>query len=255
MHALLRAGAQLTVVNVFTRSDYAVDTRTIHSALPFVDAVSQARLTEDENFVADLLRLGGQAQPIVALHDLDLLDAPLRLIVKTEQVLESPLTDAEVSEQAKALAEHFAEFRTFDLVFAPLALGDHIDHRIVREAAKLCILQGQLCFYEDLPYAARMSSTERDQAAACAVASNKAAHFRRYALHMPHGPHLKKRLAMHYPSQIALEVADEMADYAAQWSSGDAGAERWWAEKMAGALVAGLLQYASVPCSVVEEQR
>jgi LmbE family N-acetylglucosaminyl deacetylase len=39
-------------------------------------------------------------------------------------------------------------------LFAPLALGDHVDHRIARDAARLLATSGyEVWFYEDLPYA------------------------------------------------------------------------------------------------------
>ncbi len=37
-------------------------------------------------------------------------------------------------------------------VLAPLGLGNHIDHRLVREAAERTVGRG-LCYYEDIPYA------------------------------------------------------------------------------------------------------
>ncbi|WP_419804269.1 PIG-L family deacetylase [Terriglobus sp.] len=254
MLALLHAGADLTVVNVFTRSDYAVDLQTVDPALPQVDAVSRARRLEDEHFVEDITASVGRDSGSVQLHDFGWLDAPLRLNIKTERVLEAPLTDAEVEQQAAGLAAQIACLPLFDAVFAPIALGDHIDHRIVRQAAGRCTAADRLCFYEDLPYAARLTSAERKHQAFRAVPSNPTQHFLPHALHLPNGPHLKKRFAMHYPSQIAEGVADEMASYAEQWSSGT-GVERWWATRSLGAMVAGLLQSASVPCSLVEEQQ
>ena len=253
--ALLRAGAKVTVLNVFTRSDYAVQWDTIDSTLPLVDAVSRARRLEDERFVADLASAAGRESASVCLYDLQQLDAPLRLAVLTERVLEAPLTDEEVRHQAKQLAAQLSPLQQADVVFAPLALGDHIDHRIVREAAKLAAPADRLCQYEDLPYAARLSSKQRKEQTVLAIPSNGAAECVGYTLRLQHGPHLKSRFAMHYSSQIAPEVAKEMAQYAAQGCIGSAGAEHWWAMPATSLRIATLLRDAAVEGTFIEEQR
>jgi LmbE family N-acetylglucosaminyl deacetylase len=41
-------------------------------------------------------------------------------------------------------------------IYAPLAVGNHVDHQLVRKAAFLMHQQGfQVCFYEDYPYVVR----------------------------------------------------------------------------------------------------
>ncbi len=52
------------------------------------------------------------------------------------------------------IREHIVQFDA-DLVIAPLALGDHIDHRIAQAAARRVGIAA-MAFYEDLPYAARL---------------------------------------------------------------------------------------------------
>lgn len=48
------------------------------------------------------------------------------------------------------------------LVFAPVSLGDHVDHRIVAEAARRSAdLARVTVYYEDLPYAGRYDDFER----------------------------------------------------------------------------------------------
>lgn len=228
MQALLRAGAQVTVVNVFTCSDYAVDLTTVPGGKAAMEAVSAARRLEDEAFVADLARCAQREPASVLLHDLHWLDAPLRLAVATESVLQSPLSPSQVARQADQLAEELRMLASFEFVFAPLALGDHIDHRIAREAARLCMPADRLCWYEDLPYAARMSDEARRNETSEALHQN-AAQTSSATLHVPQGSHQKERFARYYPSQIAVSVAEEMARYAAGWSDAGSGAERWWA--------------------------
>jgi len=53
-----------------------------------------------------------------------------------------------------------------DRVFAPLGLGGHVDHRLVREGARRVVPVERLAFYEDRPYACYLS--ESDVAAAAA---------------------------------------------------------------------------------------
>ena len=254
LYGALSAGAEVEIVNVFTRSDYAVDLRTVEPNLPQIDAISRARRLEDEAFIADLAAFAGREASSVRLLDLDLLDAPLRLTVQTERVLESPLTPAEVARQAAELAAQLRAVEEFDLVFAPLALGDHIDHRIVREAAGFCVAASRLALYEDLPYAGRIPPRERKEQTIHAMRSNPAHDFAPYALHLPDGPHLKRRFAMHYPSQIAAEVADEMASYAERGSQSGVGVERWYAQASVARQFADWLGAASVSCTLVEEQ-
>ncbi len=253
-HALLLAGAMVTVVNVFTESSYAVDMRTIDSTLTLVEGVSAARLREDQTFLADAVRAAGRDTDAMQLHDLHRLDAPLRLSVATEQVLASPITADQVASQARDLAAELSFLSAFDIVFAPLALGDHIDHRIVRQAARLLLPTGKVCWYEDLPYAARLGAEQRKTEALRAVPSTPTAEYRLYRLHLPHAPHLKKRFSMHYPSQIAPEVADEMARYAAQFATrGDEGAERWWALPASADRIGHTISSVDAVCHVVGE--
>lgn len=256
MVALLRAGAAVTVLNVFTRSDYAVDLSTVDLSLPLADAVSHARRLEDERFVAEVASASGRDSASVRLLDLAELDAPLRLAVQTERVLESPLTEQQVQQQARHLSAQLSPLvRDEDVLFAPLALGDHIDHRVVREAARMLERPDRLCLYEDLPYAARLSPGERKDATHLAIGSNEGGQLAAYRLRMQDGPHLKSRFALHYPSQIAPAVAEEMARYAAKECIGDAGAEHWWATPATALRFAELLRDAAEPGTSIEERR
>jgi LmbE family N-acetylglucosaminyl deacetylase len=59
------------------------------------------------------------------------------------------------------LAGQFAALPTNKRVIAPLAVGNHVDHQMVRRAAERCF-GAELFYYEDYPYA-------RDEAAVTAV--------------------------------------------------------------------------------------
>lgn len=49
------------------------------------------------------------------------------------------------------LTKQFSKLPTADRVLAPLTIGNHVDHQIVRQAAELCFIDN-LFYYEDYPY-------------------------------------------------------------------------------------------------------
>ncbi len=54
------------------------------------------------------------------------------------------------------LANRFASLPAHNTIISPLALGNHVDHQIVRKAAEHHF-GPNLCYYEDYPYAAAIS--------------------------------------------------------------------------------------------------
>ena len=124
----------------------------------------------------------------------------------------------------------------FDLVLAPLALGGHIDHRIAREAVRNIVAAPSLGFYEDLPYACRMTQAQHDSDAAGSLAP---ANFpQRLLLRIPGAAHQKREFAAIYTSQIAMEVADEMQAYVTALRDG----ERYWITAEAAGRLASQLK-------------
>lgn len=212
-------GVPVRIVNVFTRSEYA-PYLALDPATEPLDIVSAARREED----LALLRCLG---PACSMDDLDLLDAPVRLGLTVERVLSDPLSSAEVAKAAEALARNLSMGAGADataLVFAPLALGDHVDHRIVREAACKAFPCERLAFYEDLPYAARLPGDAPGAAVRDLLHGSDLT--QPIVVAAPDGNNgaLKRELAMLYPSQIEQGVADEMASYADR-----VGGERFYA--------------------------
>ncbi len=229
--ALLRADCAVTVVNLFTRSNYAVAGCGV--ALDGTDrtaAVSAERRAEDARAM-DTLHAAAKWKGSLTLHDFDWLDAPLRLNVETEQVLLVPLEPAELDSQVQSFAEHLSFLREFDLVLSPLALGDHIDHRIARDAAARVTAPDCLAFYQDLPYAARLSEIELLRQTAAALPAG----MRTCTVHAGCGKSMKENLALCYSSQILPDVAAEIAAYGVRQANGtpqDA-AEVWYAASKA----------------------
>ncbi len=201
MTLLIEHRVPVTILNVFTSSDYAPYAPIGTSAA----AVTAMRRSEDEALVR---RLG----PGAKLHDLAELDAPLRLHISEFDVLAHPLPPTRFEEEVHRLVPRLGILADFDLVLLPLALGDHIDHKICREAGCLAAGSDRTAYYEDLPYAARLPADshviERH------IASFKATLFKSAAIPGPHAITLKRELASLYPSQIAPEVAYEMSAYA-----------------------------------------
>lgn len=203
--ALAAAGTGLTIVNVCTVSRYAPyltqedGDRTRH--------VTDARRNEDESYVDLLTRSVGVERDRVSLLDLAWHDVPLRWQTDDHHSLAPcPL----LADEIQTLANALRTIPSHDLVFAPLAVGGHVDHRLVRQAAMQAFDSTSLVFYEDLPYGCRL--TEADAASLplpftplCEAWLPEAS-----------SPVSKRAAGLCYPSQIASGVADEMEHYAAE---------------------------------------
>jgi hypothetical protein len=84
----------------------------------------------------------------------------------------------------------------YDVVAAPLGIGDHVDHQLVTEAARLLMEAGTaVAFYEDRPYAAGL-----DDDAVIAAAKSVDERLVRRPVSGPMGPGKHKRIV--YPSQF-----------------------------------------------------
>jgi len=131
----------VTIINCFTVTKWtAISVQTKE-----VNAVSRLRKEEDATFYKTI---GGN----INIVNLDLLDAPLRngYIFQEQpfQPNELELID-ELVELLKA--------KVNGLLLCPLAIGNHIDHAICRAAVAKLYKEKQVLFYEDLPYAQRIT--------------------------------------------------------------------------------------------------
>ena len=216
---LLQAGAVVHLVNVCTQSDYA-------PYLPADDEprtmqVSRTRRAEDVAFLQALNDTGGKATT-AAMTDLDWSDSPLRLGVATDRVRD--VVDVPPAEIA-FLADAFAPWRNADAVLAPLAIGNHIDHRLVCAAACRAFSPDRLGFYQDLPYACWMSPDEREATAAALQQQYAGAPLLQWnhAVATPAVARLgrKRQYCLCYASQIAPDLADLMEADAVQLYQGE----------------------------------
>ena len=69
----------------------------------------------------------------------------------------APLEEHRLAEQ---LAAEFAGLPAAREVLAPLSVGGHVDHRLVRRAAEFCF-GGRLRYFEDYPYAGKWFAVRR----------------------------------------------------------------------------------------------
>ena len=208
-----------------SQSEYAPfsDVQSLHvnDRRSFVSAV---RKRED---VAWNKLLGGR----VRLTDLDLLDAPLRLACAVDEVLTVAIRPGDRAQVrvAGAIAKlaRVAADRGFAFVL-PLAIGKHIDHRIVREAGLQTLLESTLpvAFYEDLPYASWPEAPEQLAAAPATTGFGLQPTFAaRAAPDVEAAVERKRRMAECYDSQIDSGTAVQIAAFSARYG----GRERLWA--------------------------
>ena len=205
LRALLDAQSRVTIVNVCTISQYApYATEALRSS---VQLVTMTRQQEDENFVAMLSRTleGGSSQ--VEFVDLKWKDVPLRWCIEDREALDSLTLPPE---EVQKLCNELSNLPQFDFVFVPMALGGHIDHRLVLQAATQIFPTSSLVFYEDLPYACRMSATERSSVG---FAIENASRSEVWLPFQGSTQGLKKAYALCYLSQIAEDVAEEIEIY------------------------------------------
>ncbi len=209
LSTLLGAGHNLTIVNVCTISRYAPYLVSEDAGADLTEQVTERRRNEDASFVETLCALAGVENSRVEFVDLKWQDVPIRWSVQDEHALAlSGLPPAEV----QALGDTFRMLPVFDIVLAPMALGGHIDHRLVLQAARQAFSASSLLFYEDLPYACRMAAQERMSDGVESDLESSAAWLPEQGL--KNG--LKLAFALCYPSQIAVDVAEEMENYAAE---------------------------------------
>ena len=138
---LANNNVMVTIINCFTVTKW--------TAIPVenkaVSAVSILRKIEDAAFYKTL-------NPNIHIINLDLLDAPLRngYIFQQQPFQQNEL---KLIEDLKTLLEQHAN----GLLFCPLAIGNHIDHAICRATVLKLYNKLDVLFYEDLPYAQRIT--------------------------------------------------------------------------------------------------
>jgi LmbE family N-acetylglucosaminyl deacetylase len=231
----LTARHSVTVLNVFTRSRFAPysDAAFVHEndELSYVSAM---RLREDELWIRRIKEsLPKGCKNNLHMLDLNLKDAPIRLRIPLDQVSDTAVNPADPSIEKirRALARHFEPTRgesPMQALVIPAALGHHVDHLTVREAALSLTATIPAAFYEDLPYLATHTGASADLEALrkAAVSSGDPLTEVLYGTgeSATEAVTRKRKLVLHYASQIDDEAGELIANFAATYK----GAERVW---------------------------
>ena len=176
---------RVTVGVVFGRSNWTIWFHPTRSRWPLASAI---RLGEELRAAFRFryrLRLGRLEECVLRTGDL-----------ASESFLDAGF-DASASgdlPSVEALVDEWAA--GYDVVIAPLGIGDHVDHRLVAEAARRLMDGGApVAFYEDRPYAVLL-----DEDALAAAAARVDPRLVRRAVSGPMGRAKHERIR--YPSQF-----------------------------------------------------
>jgi LmbE family N-acetylglucosaminyl deacetylase len=144
----------VTIVTVFTKSKWS-------PMLDLDDAerITEQRCAEDRSFAgqvnARLRHLGWRDSGLRGYDDLS----------ERSAYYDQPEEQSASFELLSVIDEERPEW-----ILAPLALGNHVDHLVVRDTVMFCKRsEMNICFYEDLPYSDELSEPQIEQhVSACA---------------------------------------------------------------------------------------
>jgi hypothetical protein len=187
------------------------------------------RLREDEHFVRRITQnLPKGLKSHLHMVDLNLKDAPIRLRIPLEELSDAPVNPADqaIEKIRKALTKQ-SEAGTMEALVLPAALGNHIDHLTVREAAMPVAAGLPRAFYEDLPYATTHPSAATDLEALREAAEQRGEPLNPVIYKMELAVEYKRRLVLGYASQIDDEAGNHISSFATRYEGG----ERLWANQ------------------------
>ncbi|MGZ4887565.1 MAG: PIG-L deacetylase family protein [Candidatus Angelobacter sp.] len=200
LKVLVAAGSAVQIINCFTLSRYAPFSGTNSK----ISAITRRRHEEE----AFLHYLGGKSSSA----DLGLVDAPARTGVGLRGIMASHLPLKELSETVAMLAGGLDDADDDTAIMAPLAIGDHSDHYIARQAAILKYHDRPIAFYEDLPYAATANESHVANSLK-QTAESFAGGLKPLLFHWPGDAAWKRQSCSHYKSQISEAGILKMLDY------------------------------------------
>ena len=226
MKGWLAAGHCVTVLSVFTRSLSAPysDADTVHPN-DLLSYVSAMRRREDAEFL--------KLMPGLQMVDLNLKDAALRLRCTAEELhtLQPTAEDTAIPKIQKALSK-LATQSGIDAILLPLAIGHHVDHLVVRDAALTFAATHAFGFYEDLSDALE-SGIEIEHAALTELSAIQELNLFTEALspiilsadESVDAAASKSRIISVYASQIDAETVNDISQFTTNYKGG----ERVWA--------------------------
>jgi LmbE family N-acetylglucosaminyl deacetylase len=224
----LTARHTVTILNVFTRSRYAPysDADFVHEndQLSYVSAM---RLREDEHFlrrITETLPKGLKNQ--LHMIDLNLKDAPIRLRIPLEELSDTPVNPADpaIEKIRKALTKQ-SESGAMEALVLPAALGKHVDHLTVREAALPLVSTIPAAFFEDLPYATTHPRAATDLESLRESFDQRNEPLSPVLYQLDSAVERKRKLILGYASQIDDEAGTLISEFATRYNGG----ERLWA--------------------------
>ncbi len=220
----------VTILNVFTRSRHAPysDAAFVHEndELSYVSAM---RLREDEHFLRRITQnLPKGLKSHLNMVDLNLKDAPIRLRIPLEELSDTPVNPADPSiEKIRKGITKQSESGTIDALVLPAALGNHVDHLTVREAAMSFTKGIPSAFYEDLPYATTHPSAATDLETLREAAEKRNEPLSPVIYQIESAVERKHKLVLGYASQIDDEAGTLISNFATRYNGG----ERLWANQ------------------------
>jgi LmbE family N-acetylglucosaminyl deacetylase len=226
----LTARHTITILNVFTRSRHAPysDAAFVHEndELSYVSAM---RLREDELFlrrITETLPKGLKSN--LHMVDLNLKDAPIRLRIPLEELSDTAVNPADpaIEKIRKALTKQ-SEAGAMEALVLPAALGNHVDHLTVREAALPFTTTTPSAFYEDLPYATTHPSAATDLEFLRESAEQRSGSLSPVLYQIESAVERKRKLILGYASQIDDEAGTLISNFATRYDGG----ERLWANQ------------------------
>jgi len=209
-----KRSVEIRVLNFFTISDYAPWAFSSRKM-----SVSALRQHEDHRAFA-------MANPSARVLSLNWLDAPLRLNIGAAAIANPETPALRPAGEAHSFILKMRAHWKNGLVLAPLALGNHVDHLAIREAAIGTGAEARLAFYEDLPYA---TWTAEDAILNRVAETEKLTHapLKPVVVRSPNGRVAKFQAVRQYNSQITRNEAVAISRYALKYRTG----ERIWVPK------------------------
>lgn len=206
---LINNKLSVTIINCFTATKW--------TAIPVenkdINSVSLLRKNED----AEFNKLFNSQLKVI---NLDLLDAPLRngYIFQNQSFQPNEL---ELIEELKQLLEQHVN----GLLLCPLAIGNHIDHAICREAVIGLYKKMNIIFFEDLPYAQRIGEDQISRHIHN-LEELLGVHFTKYINNIEDSFIDKNKAIRVYKSQLNEEICSEIMAHMHALKG-----ERLWGEK------------------------
>jgi LmbE family N-acetylglucosaminyl deacetylase len=187
------------------------------------------RLREDEHFlrrITETLPKGLKSN--LHMLDLNLKDAPIRLRIPLEELSDTPVnpTDPALEKIRKTLVKQ-SETGAMEALVVPAALGKHVDHLTVREAATPFTSATPAAFYEDLPYATTHPSAATDLESLRESAEQRNETLSPVLYQIESAIERKRKLIFGYASQIDDDTGALISNFATRYNSG----ERLWANQ------------------------